>query len=234
MIGKVAVGLPVGLDQIEPEPLEQRADHRPGHAVAAVDHDPQRLDHARVDEVQGRPLEVLSDVDLLDRPAAGRLAEAGLDLGPDVPDAGVARQRDRASPDELGAGVALGVVRGGAHQPAVELARADQVVEHLGRDLAGVEHGRALAAHALAVGGRELGRAQAHVVAESEPQLGGGLVLELGDHAGEGPADHHGAVGVDLLAVEAADVVGLEDLGVVVAGMASCLHSTRSRGRSAI
>ena len=37
VVGEVAVGHPVGLDQIEAEPLEQRPDHRAGHAVAAVD-----------------------------------------------------------------------------------------------------------------------------------------------------------------------------------------------------
>jgi hypothetical protein len=37
VVGEVAVRGPVGLDQIEVEALEQRADHRAGHAVAAVD-----------------------------------------------------------------------------------------------------------------------------------------------------------------------------------------------------
>ena len=46
VVGEVAVRLPVGLDQVEPEALEQRPDHRAGHPVAAVDDDPQRPDRA--------------------------------------------------------------------------------------------------------------------------------------------------------------------------------------------
>ena len=68
------------------------------------------------------------------RAAAGRLAEPGFDLGLDVADPGVAGERQRALADQLHPGVGLGVVRGGDHRAAVELARADQVVEHLGRD----------------------------------------------------------------------------------------------------
>ena len=46
VVGELAVGRPVGGDEVEAELLEQRADHRPGHAVAAVDDDPQRLDRS--------------------------------------------------------------------------------------------------------------------------------------------------------------------------------------------
>ena len=66
--------------------------------------------------------------------------------------------------------------------------------------------------HAVAVAGGQLGRGEAHVAAEAEPQLGDGLAGEVGDHAREAAADLLGDVAVDLLAVEAADVVGLEDL----------------------
>ncbi len=104
-------------------------------------------------------------------------------------------------------------MRGGAHQPAVELARADEEVEHLGADLAGVEHVCALAEHAVAVAGRELGRGQAHVASEADAQLADGLARQAREHAREPAADLLGDVAVDLLAVEAADVVGLEDLG---------------------
>ena len=44
VVGELAVGRPVGGDEVEAEPLEQRADHRAGHPVAAVDDDAQRLD----------------------------------------------------------------------------------------------------------------------------------------------------------------------------------------------
>ncbi len=89
-------------------------------------------------------MELPVEVDLLERTFAGRLRQPGLDHAADVLDAAVAGQRDRALAHELCAGVGLRVVRGRAHQPAVELARADEVVEHLGADEAGVEHVRAL------------------------------------------------------------------------------------------
>ena len=68
----------------------------------------------------------------------------------DVADPGVAGERQRPLADQLDPGVGLRVVRGGDHRAAVELARADQVVEHLGRDHAGVEHRRALEDQAVA------------------------------------------------------------------------------------
>ena len=144
--------------------------------------------------------------------AAGGVAEALLDEPADVLDALVAGQRDRALAHELGPGIRLRVVRGGAHEPAVELAGADEVIEHLGPDQPGVEHVGALAHHALAVACGELGSGQAHVVAEADAQVAGRLAGQVGEHAHERAADLLGAVGVELLAVEAADVVGLEDL----------------------
>ena len=85
-----------------------------------------------------------SSVPALGRRAGPPAACAGFDRAADVLDAFVARQRDRALAHELRARVGLRVVRGGAHQAAVELARADEVVEHLAADLPGVEHVRAL------------------------------------------------------------------------------------------
>ena len=156
VLGEVPVGRPVGLDQVEPEPLQQRPDDRAGHPVAAVDDDLQRPDRRRVDEARATVcVELRVEVDLLDRAFAGSSSrQAGLDQAADVLDAAVAGQRDRALAHELRAGVGLRVVRGGAHQPAVELARADEVVEHLGADLAGVEHVRALGQQPVAVARR--------------------------------------------------------------------------------
>ena len=170
-------------------------------------------------------LELGVDVHLLDGAAdAGEQArspgwwasfhslEAGLDQSADVLDAGVAGERERALAHELRAGVRLRVVRGGAHQPAVEPAGADEVVEHLGRDLSGVEHVHALGEQAVAVAGRELRRRQAHVVPQPDAQLGDRLALQLGEDPRERAPDQLGDVAVDLLTVDAADVVGLEDL----------------------
>ena len=213
MVGEVAVGLPVIRRQVEAELGEDRPAHRAGHAVPAVAYDAQRLDRARVDELQDLLAIAGEDVDLLGGPAAGRVAQALLDQPADVLDPAVAGQRERAALDQLRAGVGLRVVRGGAHEPAVEVARADQVVEHLGPDLAGVEDVRALGDHALAVAARQLGCGEAHVAPEAQPELGRGPAGEGRDDADEGLPDRFGDVAVDLLAVEATDVVGLEDLG---------------------
>jgi hypothetical protein len=98
------------------------------------------------------------------------------------------------------------------HQPAVEAARADEEVEHLGADHPGVDHVRALAGHAVAIARGQLGRGQAHVAPEPDAQLAGRLAGQAGEDAHERAADLLGDVAVDLVAVEAADVVGLEDL----------------------
>ncbi len=170
---------------------------------------------------EGSLLELLVQLDLLERAARGRLAaarlrvrrELGFDLAADVLDARVAGQRDRPLAHQLGAGVGLGVVRGGAHQPAVQLARADQEVQHLAAHLARVDHVRARRQQPLAVARRELRRAQAHVAPEPHAQPRDRLARERAEHVREGPPDPLGEVAVDLLAVQPADVVRLEDVG---------------------
>ena len=172
-------------------------------------------DDAGVDQRERGALELLVDVERLDAPprGGGRLlaaVQAGLDQAADVLDAGVAGQRDRPLAHELGAGVCGGVVRGRAHQPAVELARPHEVVEHLRAHLAGVDHMGALAHEALAVARGQLGRAQAHVASETDPQLGDGLAGRARQHPRERAADQLGAVAVELRAVQPADVIRLE------------------------
>ena len=90
-------------------------------------------------------------------------AQRGFHLAADVLDAAVAGERDRALAHELGPRVRLGVVRGGAHQPAVQPSRADEEVQHLAAHLARIDHGHPLAEQALAVALRKLRSAQAHV-----------------------------------------------------------------------
>ena len=209
--GNSPFGDEVHLLQLERQLLEDRADHRPRHPVAAVDHDLHRLDRRWVDEGERVGAEFVPDVDLLERAAARRRPEPGFDLRLDVADPGVAGEGEGALADQLHPGVGLRVVRGGDHRAAVELARADQVVEHLGRDHAGVEHGRALEDHPVADLGRHLRRGQPHVAAEADPQLAGGLLAQPRQHPDEGAADRVGGRRVHLGAVEAADVVGLED-----------------------
>ena len=83
VVGEVAVGRPVGLEQLQVQALEQRPDHRAGHAVAPVEHDlraaPRRVaDGVGVDEAQRRVLEVPVDVDLLEPSPRRRPRDAGL------------------------------------------------------------------------------------------------------------------------------------------------------------
>ena len=225
MIGELAVRSPVRLDELEVELLEQRADHRPGHAVAAVEDDLQatrrRAHRVGVDEAQRRTLELRVDVRLAQRtaPLAGRPGLAALDQLADVVDARVARQGQRALAYELRAGVWLRVVRGGAHQPAVEAARSDEPVEHLAADLADVDYLDADRQQALAVVPRELWRAQAHVASKADAKLADVLARESRQHDCEGASDQLGEIAVDLIAVQATDVIGLEDVGKGVFGM---------------
>ena len=216
VVGELAVRLPVGLDPVEREGPQQRTDHRPGHAVAAVEHDPHRT-HARgVDVPQSGLAERLGHVLVLDG-AGLRDRVAGLPGGDDVAqlaDARVARQGEGAALDELGAGVALRVVGGGAHQTAVEAPRADRPVEHLGADHPDVEHVGALVGDTAGVGLGHGRRGQAHVTAEPDAQLGGRRALQIGEHAGKAAPDPVREPLVHLVRIEAADVVGLEDRGV--------------------
>ena len=123
-LGSCSGKFPSGVQQVSirssPKPLQQRPGDGAGHPVAAVDDDLQGLDHRRVDELEDRLVELRVEVDLLDRAFAEGLGQTGFDHAADVLDAAVAGQRDRALAHELCAGVGLRVVRGRAHQAAVE------------------------------------------------------------------------------------------------------------------
>ena len=215
VVGEVAVRRPVMRHEVEPEALQQRTDHRPGHPVAAVDDDLQRLDRARVHERERDLVEGVVEVDLLDRARARgrRVRDPALDQPADVLDALVARQRERALAHELRAGVRLRVVRGGAHQAAVELARADEPVEHLGADHSRRRAPRRPRARAHRGSGRPARGGQAHVAPDADAQLADRLAGERGEDVRERAADQLGDVAVDVLARDAADVVRLEDAG---------------------
>ena len=211
VVGKLAVGHPVGLGEVEPEALEQRSDHRARHAVAAVDDDLQRAHGRGVDLRQGVGLKRVVDVHGLDLAAARLVAEARLDQRLDLADPRVAGERERALADELDAGVGLWVVRGGDHRPAVELLGADEEIEHLGADHPGVDDRDPLGHQALDRAAGHVGRGQTHVAADPDPKLARLLVAQVGEHPGEGAADRPRRGLVHLGAVQAADVVGLED-----------------------
>ena len=226
VVGEGAVRRPIGLDQLQLQALQQRADHRAGHAVATVDDDLQRpgrrAHDVGVDELHCRRLKLPVEIDLLERSARSVLVGRGVPVGgglrfcfdraANVLDSRVARQRQCPLTQELCAGVAGRIVRGGAHQAAVQLARSNEVVEHLASDLAGIDHVDTGPQQALAIAGRQLRGGQAHVVTEADSKLRHGLAGQAAEHVRERAADPLGDVAVDLLAVQAADVVGLEDL----------------------
>ncbi len=205
VVGEGPVGRPVRGDEIEPEPLQQRADHRARHAVAAVDDDAQRLDCGRVDErpARGRLEARRWDVDLLERCPSARWApapECRSRSAAGCPGCLSSPESARSAPraHELGAGVRLRVVRGGAHQAAVEVARAVEQVEHLGADLAGVEHVDALVHEAGAVAGnqfRAVRRSRGPGPTRSSPT---GVPDRLAEHVRECAADQLGRVAVDV------------------------------------
>jgi hypothetical protein len=77
-----------------------------------------------------------------------------------------------------------------------------------------IDHRGALGDHALAIRGGHLLGGEAHVAAEAQAQLGHRLALHRADHTRERTADGVRGRRVQFVAVEAADVVGLEHLGV--------------------
>ena len=122
VVGELAVGVPVGLDQVEAEPLEQRPGHRARHAVAAVDDHLQRLTLAgsieRERVAAGSRRRRRSPRPTRRRAASPRSPSRTRSRISPMP--GIAGERQRALADELDPGVGLRVVRGGDHRPAVE------------------------------------------------------------------------------------------------------------------
>jgi hypothetical protein len=126
----------------------------------------------------------------------------------DVGDARLAAERERLLSHHLHAVVLLWIVRSGDLDPAFELVAGHGEIQHVRRDHAVVDHVRALRGHTVQERGRQRGRREAHVPAESDT-----LRLEVGD---ERRTDRTGSVLVDLARVHATDIVGLEDVGIHV------------------
>jgi hypothetical protein len=156
-------------------------------------------------------VELAVDVDLLDAPTTRRIGKPGLDLRSDIPDPGVAGKRQRPLPDQLHPGIGLRVVGGGDHRAAVQFPRSDQVIEHLRRHHSGVQDLGSLGGQSLGDAAGNLRGLEPHVAPQADPELGRLLAGESGQHPGEAATDELRDVAVDLGAVQAADVVGLED-----------------------
>ena len=137
-----------------------------------------------------------------------------------VEQARLAADRQRAAADDLHPRVLLRVVRGGDAHAALELELADRVVDHLGADQPEVEHVGAAVGCALDQGRGHRRRRDACVAADRDAAR-----LEVLD---VGAADRVCALLVELVRIEAADVVRLEDLGIEHEPM---LWERRSRPR---
>jgi hypothetical protein len=201
---------PVGLEEVghrvDRQSLEHGWQHHTGHAVGGVDHDAQRLHGARVDEGHDSLDPARPDVFFADRsfgtcplPGTGRPP-------PDVQQAGVASHRERAAANDLHARVLLRVVRRRHHHAAVQPELSDREIDHLRSDHADIRNvgtGLRRSAHE---GRGHVRRREAHVTADgNRPRL------ELLD---VGTPDCLGALFVELLRIDPAHVVRLEDLGV--------------------
>ena len=170
----------------------------------------------RVDVAERVLAELLGDVlgRQLARPLGRRAGVALADEVAQLADPRVPGERQGTALHELRARIGLRVVRGGAHQPAVELPRADRPVEHLGADHPDVEHVGARVHDPARVLGGHPGSGQAHVAPEGDPLLLGGRALKLREHVRKGPPDAVRERLVHLVRIGAADVVGLEYGGV--------------------
>ena len=176
VVGEVAIGLPVGLLEIEAQAIEQRADHRRGHAVAAVDDHPQRLDR-RGSMSSSAARGTRRRFDVSTEPPPGRVAQAVLDLRRGRHRSRVARERDRPAPDQLGAGVGAW----GCGRRCTSGRRRDRAIRR-GNTASrcrppGVEHVAPSATMPSRYALGELGRGQAHVPAEPEAELRGAACL---------------------------------------------------------
>ena len=130
-------------------------------------------------------------------------AEPGLGARADVLEAGVAADGQRAAADDLHPRVLLRVVRGGDADAAVEPELADRVVDHLGADHPEVADVGAAVRGPLHHRRRHRRRREAHVAPDRDRAR-----LEVLDVRA---TDRVRAFLVELGAVEAADVVRLED-----------------------
>src|SRR3954453_12553148 len=187
--------------------LEHGRQHRAGHAVRGVDHDLERLDRLRVDEREDALDVLLPDVVRLDRaPRTGPGSGPGHGPVADLEQPGLPADGQRARADDLQSRVLLRVVRGGDREAAVEPELADREIDHLRAHEAKLEPVCARLGSAANGGLGHRGRRDPHVVPDGDP-------LRLKD-LDEGPADRVRALLVELVPVDPADVVCLEDLRI--------------------
>ena len=121
------------------KPVEDRREHRAGHAVCGIEDNAERSDRLDVHEREDALCEGVVDIlrALPSRLTVGR--GFGERAVADVEEARSLPDRQGALADDLEAGVLLWVMRGGDHDPAFEPELVDGEVEHLGADQADVD-----------------------------------------------------------------------------------------------
>ena len=211
VVGERAVELEVQRHDLDRQRAEHRGHGVAGHAVAGVDDDAQRADAGEVDEraqvggVVGEHVAARRPVP----PPADRPGTPGRRRGADLGEPGVLPDRRGAGPAELDAVVAGGVVARGEHR-AGQVERAGGEVQHVGAGQADVDDVEALPGHALGEGRGELGRARRMSWPTTTWR---GRRLPAARSAGRRRRRSPGRSRVELLADDAADVVGLDDRG---------------------
>ena len=207
MVREGPVRLEVGPDDVElRKPLENGREHHSRHPVRGVDDHAKRPDGIRIDEGKHLVDECVPDVELPNLAAPCGVSEAGERAFADLREARVAADGQRSPAHDLHARVVLRVVRGGDADAAVEALVGDREVDHLGADEPDVDHVCAAVRRALDHCGGHRGRGETHIAPHGDRAR-----LEM-LHVRAAHAVR--AVLVELRGVEAANVVGLEHLGV--------------------
>ena len=208
MVGEGSVRLEVTGHRFDRQPRQHRRQHRARHPVRGVDHDAQRVDRLDVHEREHSLDEGRIDIFQTHLSQGLSLGRGRKGQGPvaHLQEPRLAADGQRAAPDDLHARVLLRIVRRGDLDPTVEAELAHGEVEHLGPDHPEVQNVRAAVRGTRDHGRGHRRRVHAHVAADRDA-----LRLEL---LHVGAADRVRALLVELLAVDPADVVRLENSGI--------------------
>src|SRR5215204_89592 len=206
MVGEGAVELEVHRHVLEGEALEDGRDHLAGHAVARVDDYPERPQTLRVDEAEAVFGVVFGYVGLFNGTWIFRRVRkvSPDDEVKDLAQTSVAREGDSFVAAELEAVVVFGVVRGGDHGTAGFPEVPYGEVQRVGRDEPEVEHVGPSLRYPLNKRLLQRLAREAHITGHDDP---GALEIQVFH---EGAPDVTGYSLVQVLRINAADVVGLE------------------------
>ena len=124
----------------------------------------------------------------------------------DFLEAGALADRYRSAQGDFHAIVLFGIVRGGERNGGIDIQAAGGKVDHGSGDDTEVEHITAGVHYTLSEAFEEARAGTADIATDAEA-----FGFEMGDH---GSADIVNIVFIDIIRVDAADIVGLEDTGV--------------------